>query len=159
MEKTRVGEKAGGAPQELDAGALLFLFQDLDHGVEVAVALGQGRALRGHVAIVESVKRGTQFFDEFKSDPRAFLRILDRGGSVVPRPQHRPGAEGIGARATESVPVNDGEAQMPGHRLALDQFVGVVVFEGEWIFGLRTFVGDLGNVGKVGGHGIWVRPC
>src|SRR5258706_7525999 len=37
------------------------------------------------------------------------------------------------------------------HRLAFDDFVGVVMLEGERVFGLRSFVLDLGNLGKSGG--------
>ena len=36
----RVGEQAGGAPEELDAGALLLGLEHLGHGVEILVRDG-----------------------------------------------------------------------------------------------------------------------
>ena len=50
------------------------------------------------------------------------------------------------------MPVDDARTEVIGHRLALDDFAGVVMFEGEGIFGFRTFVGILlisGNAGFI----------
>ena len=46
------------------------------------------------------------------------------------------------------MPVGDAESKVIGHRLSLDDFFGIVMFEGERIFGFGTLVGNLFNVGK-----------
>ena len=48
------------------------------------------------------------------------------------------------------MPVNHGEPQVVLHRLALDDFVFIVPFEGQRIFAVRTFVPDLFNLRKIG---------
>jgi len=54
------------------------------------------------------------------------------------------------------MPIGGSETQVIAHRLSLDQLIGVVVFEGEGIFGFGTLVGDLRNAGEVfGAHGIF----
>jgi hypothetical protein len=51
------------------------------------------------------------------------------------------------------MPIHHGEAQMIAHALACDDFVRVVVLEREWVFGLRSFVTDSGDVRKCCWHG------
>ena len=64
--------------------------------------------------------------------------------------------EGIGERIAHDMPIGGSETQVNAHRLSLDQLIGVVVFEGEGIFGFGTLVGDLRNAGEVfGAHGIF----
>ena len=78
------------------------------------------------------------------------MRHLDRVGAVLPGPDGAAGAERVAARAAEGVPVDDGEAQVVAHRLAVDHFVGVVVAEGERVLRFGPFVLDLGTSGKYG---------
>ena len=101
---------------------------------------------RRDVAIVKGVKRRAEFFDEFKSRAHAVLRVLTDSVPSSHGRMHRARAERIAARAAKRVPVNDREAQMIAHRFALDDFVGVVMFEGERVFGFRAFVGDGPNL-------------
>jgi hypothetical protein len=72
--------------------------------------------------------------------------------------QHCPRSERIAAGAAEGVPVNHGEPQVVAHRLAFDNFVSLVVFECERIFGPGPFVGDGLNVGECRFHSaaVWV---
>src|SRR5674476_270261 len=87
----------------------------------------------------------TEFFDKFKRDVRALLRIADGIRAVVPRALHRSGTKRVATRATERVPIYHRETQMFAHRLARDDFVGIVVFERQRIFRVRAFVIDFGD--------------
>ena len=67
--------------------------EDLDDPVEVVVGLGQGRALRGDVAVVEAVEGDAQLLEELEGDRGLLLGQLDRsrrrgarGGRSVPAP-------------------------------------------------------------------------
>ena len=40
MHEPRVAKHVGGAPQQLDPGALLLLFQDVDDGIQICVGFG-----------------------------------------------------------------------------------------------------------------------
>ena len=66
-----------------------------------------------------------------------------------------PGAERVGQRVAERVPVDDREPQVLLHRLAADHLVRVVVLELQRVPRLRAAIGDLGNVGEEFGH-RWV---
>ncbi|MNW22269.1 hypothetical protein D3C71_2236590 [compost metagenome] len=52
------------------------------------------------------------------------------------------------------MPVAHGKAQLLFHALAQHHAVFVVPLEGQRVGGLGAFVGDGGNVGKVGAHGF-----
>ena len=54
--------------------------------------------------------------------------------------------------AAERVPVGDREPQMVLHRLAGDEFVGVVMLEGERVLGVGAFVLDLFDVWECSFH-------
>ena len=64
----RVGEEVGRPPEQLDAGAGLLVLEDLDDLVEVGVALLEGLALGGDVAVVEGVERGAELLEELEGD-------------------------------------------------------------------------------------------
>jgi hypothetical protein len=146
--------KREAVPQSgLDAGAFLFLLHHLDDGVEILVGLAQVAALRGHVPVVEGVKRHAEFFHEFEGHADPALGVGDGIGAVVPGPDGRSHPEGIGQRIAEGVPVHHREAEMLAHRFALDDFVGVVMFEGQRIAGLGTLVLDLTDFGEGSFHG------
>lgn len=55
------------------------------------------------------------------------------------------------------MPVSGAEPEMLFHRFAFDDFVRVVMFEGERVFGVRPFVSDLGDVEKGGSHNGMLR--
>ena len=138
----RMRKQIRRAPKQFDAGALLFFLQHFGDGVEILVGFGEGFAFRRNVAVVKAVKRRAELFDEFEGRAHAVLRVLDGFRAVVPGADHRARAERIAARAAERVPVDHGEAQVVAHGFALDDFVGVVMFEGERVFGFRAFVFD-----------------
>ena len=96
VEEAGIGEEAGGAPEKLDAGALLLLLEDGDDGVEVLVALGKGLPLGGDIAVVEGVVGGAQLLDKLEGVTDAVLGVLDGVGAVIPGADGRAGAEGIG---------------------------------------------------------------
>ena len=95
-----------------------------------------------------AIVRRAKFLDEFKRHARAFLRVLHGVGAVVPRTLHGAGAERIAARAAKGVPVNHGEPEMFAQGFAFDDFLGIVMFEGQRVFRLGTFVGDAADVGE-----------
>src|SRR4029077_8834964 len=90
----------------------------------------------------------TEFLDKFEGDAGAFLGIADGVRAVVPRPLHRARTERVAASAAEGVPVNDRKAQVVAHRLALDDFAGIVMLERERVFGTRPFERNFAYVCK-----------
>ena len=146
----RVGEQVGGAPEQLHAGGLLEVLGVGDDAVEVAVGLSEGLALGGDVTVVEAVERRADFLEKLKRGIEPGLRDRDRVGTLFPRADDGAGAEGVGAHAAERVPVRDGEAQVRGLRLPVDDLVGIVVVERERVGGFGAFVGDGLELGKVG---------
>ena len=146
----RMGEELGGAPEELHAGLLLLGLEELGDGVEPLVRLLEGRAVRGDVAVVEGVVRRAELLANLEEDGDAGLGEIEAGEAGFPRADGGAAAEHVRALTTHGVPIDDGEAEVLGHRLALEDGLGVVVFEGERVLGLRTFVGDFGDVGESG---------
>ncbi len=101
-----MGKQTGRAPEQLDAGPLLFLFQHCHHGVEILVRLPKRGALGRHVAIVEGIKRRAEFFHELKGHPHPLLGHGDGIGAVLPRPDSGANAEHVRAQAAEGMPVS-----------------------------------------------------
>ena len=147
---TRVGEQAGRAPKELDAGAFLLGLEHLGHGVEILVRGGEALALGRDVAIMKGIVRCAELLHELERDLNSLLGVLDRLGTVVPRAQRGAHAERVGEGVPESVPVDDGEPEVILHGLALDDFVLVVPLKGQRIFAVRTFVTDFLYLRKIG---------
>ena len=137
-----MGKEIGRAPEQFDAGALLFLFEHLHDGIEIFVRLAQRPAFRRNVAVMKGIERRAEFFNELERDPRAIFGIGHRIGAIVPRPDRRAHPERIGERVAERVPIDDRKAQMLPHGFAFDDFGGVVMFEGQWVSGFRSFVFD-----------------
>ena len=150
VHETRVREHVGGAPEQFDAAAFLFFLEDVGDGVEDLVGVPQRGAFGGHVAVVERVVGGLQFFEQFERHAGTILGILDAVGAVVPGADGGAGAERIGAGAAEGVPVDDREPQVVPHRFAFDHLLGVVPAEGERIVAVGAFVLDWLDVVEVG---------
>ena len=147
-----IGEQVGGAPEQLDAGPRLFVLEDLDDLVEVGVALLEVLAFGRDVAIVEGVERGAELLEELEGHLDLALGVGDRVGAVVPGPQGGADSERIGEGVTEGVPVDDREPEVLLHRFPIDDLVGIIMFEFQWVPRLGTTVLDLGHVGKELGH-------
>ena len=158
MHVTRIAEQVGRAPEQLDAGPLLLLLEHLHHRIEVAIRLGEVRALGSHVAIVEGIERRPELLDELERDAGPLLGVFDGVRAVVPRPHRRARPERIGAHAAERVPIDDAEPQVVLHRLAGHLFVLVVVAEGERVLAFRAFERDAADFGKRG-HGEFTFRC
>ena len=124
MHVARIGEEVGGAPEQLDAGPGLFVLEDLDDLIEIGVALLEVVAFGGDVAIVERVERGAELLEELEGDLGLALGVRDGVGAVVPGPQRGADAERVGENVTERMPVDDREAEVLLHRLAVDDLVG-----------------------------------
>ena len=154
MNEARIGKQIGRAPEQLDAGAFLFRFQDLDDGIEIFVGFAQRLAFRRDVAVMKGVERRAEFFDELERGPRAIFGIGHRVRAVVPRTDGGADAKRVGAGAAKRVPIDDREAQMIAHGFAFDDFGGVVMFKGQRIFGFWPFVFELRYVFKCNVHGI-----
>ena len=154
VHETRVAEEIGGAPEQLDARAFLLLLENAHDSVEVVVALLQRGAFGRDVAIVKTVKGRAQFFEELNEHPRAVLGILYIVRARFPRAHCCAWAEWIIAHSAHGVPIGDAEAQVVLHGLALDYLVGVIMLEGQWIFGIRALVFNCLNVREKFSHGI-----
>ncbi len=72
-----VGEEVGCSPEQLDAGPGLFVLENLDHLIEVRVALLEVISLRGDIAVVKRVKRGTELVEQLESDLGPALGVSD----------------------------------------------------------------------------------
>ncbi len=155
VHEARVGEEAGGAPEQFDAGVVLQFFEFLDHLVEVAVAFREGAAFRGDVAVVEGVVRGAEFFAELEHDAGAFDGHGNGIGAVFPGAVPGAGAEHVGAHTPHGVPVDHREAQVVFHGFALDDLVGVIVFERERVLGVRSFEFDLRDLRECRWHSVF----
>jgi hypothetical protein len=83
---------------------------------------------------------------------RAITCVLNGVLAVVPRAEGRSDAERVTQRVSEGVPVRHRKAKVIGHRPALDDFRGIVVFEGQRILGGWAFVADLADFWKCGLH-------
>ena len=156
LGKARVGEKAGCSPKQLLARALLLRGEGFHHGIECGVGLREGRELRRDVPVVEAVEVDSRFFEKFEKDAHAGPGIFHRVRSVVPRHQRGAAAEGIRQWVAHDVPVGRGKSKVLPHRLSLDEFVDVVMFESKRILRFGTFVGDPGNFREIG-HGASVE--
>ncbi len=106
----------------------------------------------GDVAVVEAVERRAELLEELEGDADAADGVFDRIVLRLPRPEHGARPEGIAARAPHRVPIGHAEAQVVLHRLAFDQFVLVVVAEGQRVVRFGAFEADFGDFGKRG-HG------
>ena len=111
-----VREQVGRAPQQLDAGLLLLVGEDVGDLVEARRALGEVLALRPHVGVVEAVEGHAEQREHLEGDVGLQLGQLHR--VAEPGPLEGLAAERIAARPGEGVPVGDGEAQMILHALA-----------------------------------------
>ena len=80
-------------------GALLLFLEDLHHGVEIFIGLGQRGALGGDVAVVETVVGNAKLLEELEGHADAVDGVLDGVGLALPGPQHGARPEGIAARA------------------------------------------------------------
>ena len=60
---SRVGEEVGGAPEEFDAGARLFVLKDFYDLVEVSVAFLEVVAFGRDIAIVKGVERNPELLE------------------------------------------------------------------------------------------------
>ena len=118
--------------------SLHFFGENIGHLGEVLAELGQIRALRDHVAIVEGEERKAEGCEHFERHVRLGPRALHR--LAVPGPFEGRRAEHVGAQPGEIVPVADGWTQPVGHRLAHDELLRVVVAEGVGVVALRPLV-------------------
>ena len=141
-----VGEETGGAPEELDAGLFLEFGEVVGDGVESGIAFGEGRHFGGDVAVVEAVEFDAEFAHEFEAGVGDAFGVFDRAAAVVPWADGGACAEGIGEGVFHGVPVGHCEAQVFLHGLLADFFVGIVVAEGEGVFGFGAFERDLADI-------------
>ncbi len=147
-----IAKEVGGAPEQLDAGALLFFLEHFHDFVEIAVCFGKRVAFGCNVAVVKRIERVAELLHELERHASAVFGVLDRVGAVLPGTNGRAGAERIGQRIAERVPVDDAEPQMVAHRFIADFFVRVVVTKSERVLGLGAFETDAFDLGKCGFH-------
>ncbi len=151
-------EKAGRAPEELDAGLVLGSLQLVRDGVEGVVGRLQIVQLRRDVAIVKAVVFDAAFLHELEHGPDSLLCVLDGIGSIVPRALGGRAAERIGESVAHRMPVGAAETEVFLHRLPPDDLVRVVVLESQGVPRLGAFEGDGRNTGeKFVAHrrGVW----
>jgi hypothetical protein len=99
--------------------------------------------LRGRYRGREAPEAYAELCEEFKGGIHGLFGPLHRVGGFVVAADDGVGSELVGAQAFKRMPVADCKTQMLGHRFAQNLVVGVVVLEGEGIFGVRSFVFDL----------------
>mmetsp|Transcript_144292 Transcript_144292/g.268941 ORF Transcript_144292/g.268941 Transcript_144292/m.268941 type:complete len:232 (+) Transcript_144292:887-1582(+) len=157
---TGVREAVLRSPEQLDSCLLLFHQHHVAQHVQVLLVLLEGISKGRHVDIMEAIVRNTELAVELESHIHASLEGLHRG-ILVPRPYmclHI--TERVGAHAAvEGVPPGDSESQPFLHGLAHQNFILVVVLEGERIQTFWPFVFDLGDAGEVLGPRFLCRAA
>ena len=147
-----VGEEVRRAPEQLAPSTFCIFFAKMSAiSRTLRFDLGERRAFRRDVAVVEGEERHAEQLEHLEGDVGLELRLLH----VVaePGPQEGLAAERVGARPGEGVPVADGEAEMILHALAEHLPVRVVPAEGEGIAAFRPLVADRLLVAeKAGAH-------
>ena len=134
-----MAEEIGGAPEELDAGLVHFLGENIGHLGEVAAELGEIRALRNDVAIVEGEERKAEGREHLERHVRLGPRALHR--LAVPGPLEGRRAEHVGPQPGEVVPVADGGTQpCSAIVLPMTTLLRVVVAVGVGVVALRPLV-------------------
>ena len=147
---TRVGEKAGGAPEKLLVVCLLQVekmvcdFFQRGGGFREIVELGSD------VAVVEAIVVDVDLVEELEEDVGALEGVVHGVRLVVPRHDGSGAAEWIRQAVAHDMPVSGGEAHVVAHRLAINEFVRIVVLEREGVFRSRAFVADFWNAWKKG---------
>ena len=86
----RMAEQIGRAPQQLDAGRLHLLGEDVGHLGEVAAEFGEARAFRHDVLVVEGEEREAERREHVEGDVR-----LERARAFMSSPSH--GRSKVGA--------------------------------------------------------------
>ena len=71
-----MGEETRGTPEELATTRLHLGFNGFDHGLEVALALGNGRTFWGDVPIVEAEEIDVDLLKELEEDPDSSARVF-----------------------------------------------------------------------------------
>jgi hypothetical protein len=135
-----VGEHVRRPPEELHLRLLHFLRKDGGDLANVLVRLGEARAFRGDVAVVEREERNAQKLEHLERDVGLELRLLH--AVAEPGADEGRAAERVGARPGKTMPVADGEAEMVLHPLAEYFSIRIVEAEGEGVAAFRPFVAD-----------------
>ena len=146
----RIAEQIGRAPKQPHAGPRHLLLDDLHHGVEVLIALGQRSALGGNVAVVKTEEWRAQLLHELEGHANAMNGVVYRVLDAFPGTEHGAGTEGIGAGTPHRVPICHAEAELVLHALAGYHFILVIVAEGQGVLRLRTLKLDLRDFRKRG---------
>ncbi|MNT45602.1 hypothetical protein D3C72_1821980 [compost metagenome] len=95
---------------------------------------------------MEAVKRRTEQREEFES--HICLQFCRLHGVFEPRAFKGLAAEGVTARPGEGVPIGDRKTQVIFHALAGDDFVRVVMAEGQRVGAVGAFIFDLGDIAE-----------
>ena len=130
----------------------LFILEDFDHLVEIAVAFLKILAFGSDVAIVERVKRCTELVKELEGDLDFALGVGDGVRSVVPWAQSGADSERVGEHVAEGMPVHHRKTQVLLHRFPVDDFVGVIVLEFQRVPRLGPTKLDFGHIREKLGH-------
>src|SRR5208337_1247714 len=120
--------------------------------VEVGMTFLERRALRRDVPVVERVKRGSQLLEKLEGHLGLALGVGHRVAAIVPGTVCRTHSERIGQCVAKRVPVDDREPEMLLHRLATDDFAGIVMLELQGVTRLGTPKIDLRHIRKKRGH-------
>ena len=122
----RMAEEVGGAPEQAHTRAFLVRRGLVDDGLEVRARLGEGPALRRHVAVVEAVVRDAQLLEELEGGGQPGARAGHRVGGPDPGPVEGAQAEHVGACPGERVPQADADPEVLLHALAEHEPVRLV---------------------------------
>ena len=78
----RMGEEAGGSPEQLCLAASHFLFNGVDHLLQVSFAFLDVRTFGGNVTVVEAEEVDADLPEELEKHLGPMLGILDRFRSI-----------------------------------------------------------------------------
>ena len=126
---SRVAEQVRRAPQELHPRALLVGSGLVHERQEVGARLGECRAVRSDVTVVEAVVGDPELREELEGGGEALPRGGHRVGSGEPWPVECTDPEHVLAVVREAVPEADADPEVVLHALPEDEAVRLVHLE------------------------------
>jgi len=147
-----VREQTCGAPEEFFACGFLETEQVIGDFFQSCVGLPEVAKFWSNVAIVPAVVIDTDFIEELEEHIGALKGVGHGIALIIPWHEGSWATEGIGETVAHDVPISGSEAAMILHGFSSDDFVRIVLFESERVFGFWTFVLYFRDVREIG-HG------
>ena len=147
-----MAEEIGRSPQQPYSGPLHVLPDMGGDLVEPGVGFGKGLSLGSDIPVVEAEKFQPELLHELKGSVRRHQGPLHGVGLPVPGTDGCLIAEHVLPPGADGVPPRHGEPEMFLHGLSRHDLVGMVLPEGQGIWGKGAFIPDFSHAGEVFSH-------